>query len=285
MDASRRKSLREPDEKVEFPGIVEEIVEIGGYTVGRTVSQPGWRWSQDARSLVGGQWCQAHHVGLVLSGRWSAQLRDGTLFEWGPDDVYDCPPGHDGYTVGDEPCVLIEWSGLRAFAGPQDRLGDRVLVALLFTDIVDSTSAAVRLGDAAWHDLLAAHYHMASAHIERFGGRIVETTGDGLLATFDSPARALRCAAAIRADAREQGVEIRAGVHVGEVAMVAGAIRGVAIHEAARIMSAADVGEILVSEITRGLASAAGSRFEDRGPYDLKGLPEPLILAAYVGEG
>jgi len=284
MDPPRRKNLREPDEKVEFPGIVEEIVEIAGYTVGRTVSQPGWRWSQDARSLVGGQWCDAHHVGMVLSGRWGAELRDGTLLEWGADDVYDCPPGHDGYTVGEDPCVLIEWSGLRAFAGPRDRLGDRVLVTLLFTDVVDSTGTVVRLGDRAWHELLAHHYHAASAQIERFGGRQVETTGDGLLATFDAPARAVRCSAAIRESARALGMEIRAGVHVGEVAMVTAGVRGVAVHEAARIMASAGAGEILVSDITRGLAAAAGLRFEDRGSHELKGLSDPMILAAYVGE-
>ena len=113
----RSKNLRTPDDTVQLPGIIEDLVDLGDLTVGRTVQQPGWRWSTHSRPIVGGDWCQAHHVGVVLSGRFGAELKDGTVLDLEPDDVYDIPPDHDGYTIGDEPCVLLEWSGLSAFLG------------------------------------------------------------------------------------------------------------------------------------------------------------------------
>jgi hypothetical protein len=106
---------------VEFPGIVEQIVELGDLTVARIVQQPGWRWSNDMRSIVEGEWCEAHHVGVNLSGRQGFRLQDGTTLEVGPGEVYDIPPGHDGFTVGDEPVVAIEWSGPRTFGGVRGR--------------------------------------------------------------------------------------------------------------------------------------------------------------------
>jgi hypothetical protein len=147
---------------------------------------------------VGTEWCEAHHVGWQMSGRQGYLTRDGTTFEIGPDDVFDIPPGHDGYTVGDEPSVSIEWSGLRTWTGPIGTIADRVLVALLVTDLVDSTTTAVRLGDRAWRELLSAHYASIRTALDRYRGREIDTTGDGLLATFDSPARAIRCAESIR---------------------------------------------------------------------------------------
>jgi hypothetical protein len=105
MTESHRKNLRTPDERIQLPGITEELVDLGDLTVGRTVQEPGWRWSTHARPIVGGEWCKARHVGVVLSGRFGALLKDGTVLDLGPDDVYDIPPEHDGYTIGDEPCV------------------------------------------------------------------------------------------------------------------------------------------------------------------------------------
>src|SRR5207249_5069784 len=95
--------------------------------------------------------CEYRPVGLVLAGRWEAELRDGTLLAWGPDDVFDRPPGHDGYTIGDEPCQMIEWGGVRTFIAPRTAFGDRFLAALLFTDLVESTAVLARIGDVAWH--------------------------------------------------------------------------------------------------------------------------------------
>jgi class 3 adenylate cyclase len=162
---------------------------------------------------------------------------------------------------------------------------DRVLCTLLFTDLVDSTRAITRMGDSAWHELLSNYYLMARSELERFGGREIETTGDGLLATFEGPAKALRCTAAIRAAALREDLHIRAGVHVGEVAVVGTGLRGVAVHEMARITAQAAPDEILVSETTRLLSLAAGLQFEDRGEHELKGFSDARRLFAYVQGG
>jgi class 3 adenylate cyclase len=198
--------------------------------------------------------------------------------------VFDIPPGHDGYTIGDESCVQVEWSGIRAWAGFPTGIHSRVLATLLLTDLVDSTARAAELGDARWRQLLSEHFEAARAELERFGGREVSTTGDGVLATFDGPARALHCAAAIRRRAQSAGIHIRAGVHVGEVELVGADVRGVTVHETARIMATAGADEILVSDMTRALAGAAGLAFEDRGTHTFKGLDGEWRLAAFVTE-
>jgi class 3 adenylate cyclase len=276
------KNLATPDEVVEFPKITSQVVELGDLTVARFVAEPGWRWSEHVRPTVGGSWCRARHIGFVISGRLGIDFEDGTQTVLGPGDVFDIPPGHDGYTVGDEPCVQVEWSGIRAWAGFPTGVHSRVLVTLLFTDIVDSTTTAVQLGDGRWRDLLSRHFESARAELERFGGREVTTTGDGMLATFESPARALHCAAAIRRTAHREGLRIRAGVHVGEVELVGQDVRGKTVHEAARIMAAAGDDEILVSDLTRALVGASDLVFEDRGTRALKGLEGEWHLAAYV---
>jgi len=224
-------------------------------------------------------------VGIVLSGRFEVAMRDGTTFQFGPNDVFEIPPGHDGYTLGDEPCIQIEWSGLRAFAGFRFvGTHNRALVTLLFTDLVDSTVMAQRLGDVAWRDVLSAHYEATRVALERHHGHEVNTTGDGLLATFDGPAAALRCAAVVGRAAGREGLQIRASVHVGEVELVGSDVRGVAVHEAARILSAAAADEILVSSTTRALAGNAGFVFRPRGTHILKGLPGEWELFACFEE-
>jgi class 3 adenylate cyclase len=279
---ARSKSLQTPDDHLEFPGLVEDVVELGDLTVGRVVQDPGWRWSTHMRPIVGGEWCQARHVGIVLSGRFGVLLHSGTTVEFGPDDVYEIPPGHDGYTIGHEPCVLLEWGGLRTFAGLRGSVRGRVLATLLFTDLVDSTGVAARLGDVAWREALSAHFESAREELERFGGREVKTTGDGLLARFEGPAPALHCAAAVCGIAGRAGLQVRAGVHVGEVEVVGNDMRGVAVHAAARIMAAAGPNEILVSETTRALAAGLG--FDDRGVHQLRGLPGDWHLFAYIAD-
>jgi hypothetical protein len=128
----RFKNLRTPDQLIEMPGVTSRLVELGDLTVGQIVTEPGWRWSTHMRPTVGGEWCQIRHVGVVLSGRLSVVFPDGTEIEFGPDEVIDIPPGHDGYTVGDEPCVQIEWAGLRSFfAGVPTGVRSRVLAAPL----------------------------------------------------------------------------------------------------------------------------------------------------------
>ena len=273
------KNFANPDETISFPGITEDLIEIAGMTVARSVQDPGWRWSTDMQPFVGGEWCEARHIGVVISGHLGALLRDGRVLEFGPDDVYDIPPGHDGYTIGEEPAVMIEWSGMRALAGTRGAFDDRVLATLLFTDLVDSTTTLVEGGDVSWSDVIALHHQTMRSETERFRGRIVDTAGDGLLAIFDAPARALRCASAIRSAASAQGLRVRAGVHAGEVATAGDGVRGVAVHEAARIMAAAGPDEILVSATVPALVSGVGLQFEARGEYELKGFGRRALFA------
>ena len=277
-----RGNLDKPDEVIEFPKITASLVELGDLTVGRFVSEPGWRWSEHNRPKVGGEWCQARHIGVVISGQLGIDFSDGTSTVFGPHEVFDIPPGHDGYTVGDEVLVQVEWAGIRAWAGFPTGVHSRVLRTLLFTDLVDSTQIAGRVGDARWRELLSEHFTGARAELERFQGREVTTTGDGIVATFEGPARALHCAAAIRRRANAHDLHMRAGIHVGEVELIGDDVRGVAMHETARIMAAADADEILVSELTRALAGATDLEFEDRGARELKGLDGEWKLAAFV---
>ena len=181
-------------------------------------------------------------------------------------------------------CNLIEWSGARTWAGRNARFLDRALVTLLVTDIVESTSLLARIGDAAWRELIGRHVARARAELAQFRGIEVDLAGDGLLATFDGPARAIRCAMAIREAALGDGLHVRAAVHVGEVEVVGDRVRGLAVHEAARILGAARPDDILVSQTTRDLASGAGIAFEDRGLHALKGVPDERRLFASVDQ-
>lgn len=150
---------------------------------------------------------------------------------------------------------------------------DRVLASVLFTDIVDSTRRAAELGDSAWRLLLNQHDALAERQIERHGGRLVKTTGDGVLATFDGPARSVRCARAISDGAQALGMEIRAGVHTGEVERRGDDIAGIGVNIAARIEAMAQAGEVLVSRTVTDLVAGSDLEFEDRGEHDLKGIP------------
>ena len=276
------KNFDEPDEVVELQGLVEEIVEVGGFVVGREVTAPGWRWSTDTKPVVGGDWCDAHHVGLTVSGRWGVVLSDGRTLEFGPGDVFDVPAGHDSWTIGDEPCLTISWTGLRRFFASKVLLPERFLATILFTDIVGSTARAAELGDTAWSETLAQHEEHVRSELDRAHGREVKNTGDGVLAIFEGPAAALRCAADIRSAANQQGLQIRAGVHVGEVESTGDDIRGIAVHEAARVMAAAPPDEIWLSEIAKALTALTGDSFEDRGAFELKGLTGSRRLYAYL---
>ncbi|MDX6521140.1 MAG: hypothetical protein QOF08_1745 [Gaiellales bacterium] len=282
MAGPYRKNFDDPDETFEIDGMVEHVVKIGDYTVGRVVQPPGFSWSKNVRPIVGGEWCSARHVGVVVSGRMGVELKDGARFELGPNDVFDIPPGHDAFVVGDEPLVEIDWSGLEAWTGFKVRLHDRVLAGLLMTDIVGSTAEASRIGDALWRDRLAGHLESMRTLLGRFRGREIDTAGDGMFALFDGAARALECAAAIQDAAGTQGMPVRIGVHVGEVELTSNGARGIAVHEVARIAAAAGRGEILTSEATRALSMGAGLEFEDRGVHQLKGIDEQRRLFAFV---
>jgi class 3 adenylate cyclase len=159
---------------------------------------------------------------------------------------------------------------------------DRVLATVLFTDIVGSTARAAALGDRRWRDLLGAHDTAVRRELERFRGREVDTAGDGFLATFDGPARAVRCAISAGEAIRKLGVEIRAGIHTGECELDGPKVRGIAVHTGARIASLAGPGEVLVSQTVKDLVSGSGLAFEDRGTRELKGVPGEWRVYAAV---
>ena len=211
-----------------------------------------------------------------MRGRLRVINDDGHVCELGIDDVYDIAPGHDASVVGDEPFEAIEFASARLFGMASD--SNRVLAAVLCTDIVDSTSHLRRLGDTAWRDLLLEHNHQARSELNRFRGREIHTTGDGFLAVFDSPARAVQCAVTMGKAVSSLGIAIRAGVHTGEVEFIADDVRGLAVHEAARVASVAGSGEVLVSATTKLLLTGSGITFESAGLHELKGLGEPREL-------
>jgi class 3 adenylate cyclase len=276
------KSFSDPDEVLTFPMGRAENVTLGELTVGRFVQQPGWRWSEQIKPIAGTESCQFHHVGVGISGRGMIRMDDGreTLISAGT--VFDIPPGHDQWVVGDEPAVSILWGGWRGFGKPQ--VGERVLTTMLMTDIARSTERAADIGDAAWDRLLEQHNERVREVLVRYRGTEINTTGDGFLVMFDGAARAVQAAVDIREAIGEMGLELRAGVHTGEVEIVPGNIRGLAVHETARIMALAGAGEILVSNTTRELAAGAALTFEDRGSHHLKGVPMPRSVSAVLGD-
>ncbi|MEK6719429.1 MAG: adenylate/guanylate cyclase domain-containing protein [Chloroflexota bacterium] len=265
------KSHRAPDETVRFERGFSELVTVGPLTISREVLEPGWRWSTHVKPIVRTERCEFHHVALVISGRMAIESRDGELREVGAGDVYDVAPGHDAWVVGDEPFVEATFQGIAGWAKAPDA-GERILTTMLFTDIIGSTVLAERLGDRPWKQLLTSHREDVRSLLERHRGREIDTTGDGFLAIFDGPARAIACALAIHASARNLGIETRAGIHTGEVELADRDIRGLAVHLAARIMDAAGPGEVFVSSTSRELASGAGVEFLDRGTRLLKGI-------------
>jgi class 3 adenylate cyclase len=150
---------------------------------------------------------------------------------------------------------------------------DRVLATVLFTDIVGSTKTAAELGDRRWRELLSAHDDTVRRELERYRGREVDTAGDGFLATFDGPARAVRCATSIGEAVQGLGLDIRSGVHTGECELDGEKVRGIAVHTGARVAALAGPGEVLVSSTVKDLVSGSGLEFEDRGEHELKGVP------------
>jgi class 3 adenylate cyclase len=266
-----------------FPHGRIDVVEMDDHVVGRLVHEPGWRWSIDVKPIAGTDSCQFHHVGYVVSGRMRAQMPDGTELEMGPEEVFEIPPGHDAWVVGDEPWVAIDFEGMRTYAKPRDATMESTLASIVMTDIVGSTRRAAELGAARWRDLIGEHNRKATSAIDRNRGRLVKTTGDGVLAAFDSAERAVRGAIAIREMADALTLEIRAGVHTGEVQVTTDDMRGIAVHTAARIMSAAGPGEILVSATVMDLVDGSGLSFEDAGLYELKGIAGQRQLFRLVG--
>jgi class 3 adenylate cyclase len=189
-------------------------------------------------------------------------------------------PGIDYFSfLGDSEAVLTEVEKFVAglVAPPES---DRQLSTVLFTDIVDSTKIAAEVGDRRWREVLGQQRVLVRRELERHRGREVDTAGDGFFATFDGPARAVHCACTIRDAVRELGLEIRAGLHTGEVEVLEAGLAGVAVHIGQRVLSAAAPGEVLVSSTVKDLAVGSGIEFDDRGSHALKGVAEEWRLFA-----
>lgn len=273
MPRLQAKSFAAPDDIRTMPMVRFETVGLEDATVGHCSFEPGWRWSTEMGPLVGSESCPIRHLGYSMSGAVHVVMDDGQTLDIGPDTVFDIPPGHDKWVVGDEPWVTIEWGASgRALGAALREAGARSLATVLFTDIVDSTSRLRLVGDSAWRDLLAAHNARLREQLNVFRGREVKTTGDGLLATFDSPTRAARCAVEMTRSVRSIGLEIRVGLHTGEVELVGDDVRGIAVHTAARILALAGPGEVLLSSTTASLLEGSGMVPEDAGAHELKGL-------------
>jgi len=250
-----------------------DVVELGDTVVGRMTYEPGWRWSVDVKPIAGTTTCQYHHLGVTMSGRLRVEMPDGTELEIGPGEVFEIPPGHDAWVVGDEPWVSVDFEAMRTYGKQRNEQAERILASIVMTDIVDSTRLAADLGATKWRDLVAEHNRKASLAIDRHRGRLVKTTGDGVLAQFDGAERAVRGAAAIRDAAQTLGLPIRAGIHTGELQVTSDDVRGIAVHTAARIMAAAGPGEILLSATVIEIIEGSGMTFDDAGIHELKGLP------------
>jgi DNA-binding NarL/FixJ family response regulator len=159
-----------------------------------------------------------------------------------------------------------------------------VIATVLFTDIVSSTDLVARIGDRAWKGLLETHHRVVRSHLERHGGREVDTAGDGFFAVFDSPSRGIECAQELLTSLRELGIDIRAAVHMGECEVIGGKLGGIAVHVGARILSTAGPGEVRVSSTVRDVLSGGGIQFRDEGIHALKGIPGEWHLYSVVGD-
>ncbi|MDP9342288.1 MAG: adenylate/guanylate cyclase domain-containing protein [Actinomycetota bacterium] len=211
-------------------------------------------------------------VNDVENGRYLAERIPGARWVELPGDDFVLWSG-DTDAIADEVEEFL--TGRRGVAEPA-----RIVATVMFTDIVGSTERARAVGDRAWADLLQVHDARVREELRRFGGREVDTAGDGFLAWFESPTAAIRCARAVLASVREIGVEIRIGLHTGECEVVGDKVRGIAVHVGARVASTAGAGEILASQTVRDLVAGSGIDFEERGTHHLKGVPGDWQLYA-----
>jgi class 3 adenylate cyclase len=196
-------------------------------------------------------------------------------------------PGNDHYPVIEPERFLSEveqfLTGLWREGAWDEPEQDRVLATVLFTDIVDSTRMTAELGDAGWRELLSDHHALVRRQLSRFRGRELDTAGDGFFASFDGPARAIRCACAISDSVRELGIEVRAGLHTGECELIDGKVGGIAVHIGARVAAEARPGEVLVSSTVKDLVAGSNLEFAERGVTELKGVPGAWQLFAVTG--
>jgi class 3 adenylate cyclase len=256
-----------------FPHGYANVLQLDETVVGYAVYEPGWRWTTDMPAIAGTPTCQFHHIGYAVSGAVHVLTDTGQELEVHERSFYEIPPGHDAWVVGDEPFVTIDWTSARTWGLPPDDVPEGVIATILFTDIVDSTATLHRIGDKAWRERLVIHNARLRDHLNSYQGREIKTTGDGVLAVFDRPIRAARCAAAMAATSRAMELPIRVGIHTGEVELIGDDVRGLAVHTAARVMALGGADDVMVSSTTRELLEGSGINLEEAGEHELKGLP------------
>lgn len=273
MPRLQAKAFDAPDGVRTFPLVRIETIQLDETHVGRCQFEAGWRWSETFAELLGTTSCPIRHLGYTISGRVHVAMDDGQSLDIGPGAVFDIPPGHDKWVVGDDAWLTVEWGGSgRAMGEAMSETHGRTLATVVFTDIVDSTSRLREVGDRAWRDQLTEHNARMREQLNVYRGREVKTTGDGLLMVFDSPTRAVRCAMAMASASHALGIELRAGVHTGEIEEVADDVRGIVVHIAARVLGQAAPGEVLMTSTTAELIEGSGIRAADAGPHALKGI-------------
>jgi class 3 adenylate cyclase/alpha-beta hydrolase superfamily lysophospholipase len=236
---------------------------------------------------------------LALDARKALPLIQAPTLLVATSDFPLVPPANLEYLaqhIADSKLILLKGQGAFGYLEDADRYlealeehvtgehkvteADRVLATVMFTDIVGSTERAAQLGDQRWRGLLDRHDDIAQRELVRFGGRLVKSTGDGVLATFDGPARAVRCARELSDALRSEGIDIRTGIHAGEVELRGNDVGGIAVHIAARVMGLAGPGEVLVSSTVKGLVVGSGLTFDDRGSHGLAGVPDEWQIHA-----
>jgi len=197
---------------------------------------------------------------------------EGLEMEVSPGMLFEILPGHDAWVVGDTPVVQFDFAGMRTFALPAANRSERILATLVCTDVVDSTATAEKVGPAAWRTLLTELNAASRRQIDKYRGKVVANTGDGLISLFDGAERGVRCAMAISEEATKLGLGLRCGVHTGEVELLPDNVRGVAVHIVSRVTAVGGAGEVLVSGTTYELVADSDLQFEDRGTHELKGV-------------
>ena len=216
----------------------------------------------------------------IGAGRFLAEQIPGARFVELPGE------DHSPFTGGFEPLVQATEQFLREVRSErawEESEPSRVLATVLFTDIVGSTAKAAELGDARWRELLGAHHSLIRRQLSRFRGTELDTAGDGFFASFDGPARGIRCASAITEAVQELGIEVRAGLHTGECELLDAKVGGIAVHIGARVAKEAEPGEVLVSSTVKDLVAGSGIEFRERGIAELKGVPGEWRLFAVEG--
>jgi class 3 adenylate cyclase len=272
MPHLQRKGFSQPDQVRTFEHGKVEVLQMGEAAFGRFLFEPGWSWSKDVAPIAGTRTCQHRHLGYTVSGSLHVHMEDGTEMVILPGDAYEIPPGHDAWVEGDVPWVAIEFTSARTYGVAPEELGERTLATILFSDIVDSTAMLERLGDRAWAELLEEHNARIRSAIDVLRGREMAALGDGFLALFDGAAKAVRAAEMMHQAVDKLGLRLRIGIHTGELEIVGGQARGVAVHTAARVAALGGPGEVLVSASTHDMLDGSGLEFTVHGEHELKGL-------------